>query len=414
MIHSDTLCVNQKRYVHQSRKQMLGSEIDLLAWLETQTDTPKLYWKSRDSESEMAAIGSVLLLNEVPLFDAGNDASVRFWGGHSFFPSADPKDKSWHTFPRTAFFLPKHELIKTSEGIEVITHSINKPLTEAIEVLPTPVSPPCSLSQKGLHLPEEKHWEEMIHYSLGQILDGPLKKVVLARRSTLQSSKAIDPFSLLGNLPKSQATLFALQFDPRQTFVGATPERLYKREGATVWTEAVAGTRPRGETPETDRLLEAELRASYKEKKEFSFVKTSLEHALKPLCDIFNFGADKVLKTPNVQHLWAKAQGKLKDGVRDEELLETLHPTAAMGGHPKQEALSHLFEKEPFERGWYASPIGYIGTEGAEFVVGIRSALIEEKELHLFAGAGIITGSNPADEWKELEDKTALWRSTFQ
>lgn len=238
----------------------------------------------------------------------------------------------------------------------------------------------------------------------------------MGRRSSYSGSASLSPFALLANLKTEEAFRFAIQFQRGQTFVGASPERLYRRDGRKVVTEALAGTRKRGVAPEEDLFLENELRESDKEKREFAFVKESIEKSLESLCSSLSCCTEEysVIKTPNVQHLFAPYEGVLQDGVDDQRLLLALSPTAAMGGIPKKAALETMARKEPFERGWFAAPIGYVSSDEAEFAVSIRSALIEEKTLHLFAAAGIVEGSHPEKEWDELEHKTALWKKGLQ
>jgi menaquinone-specific isochorismate synthase len=91
--------------------------------------------------------------------------------------------------------------------------------------------------------------------------------------------------------------------------------------------------------------------------------------------------------------------------VTDAEVLLALHPTPAVGGYPRREALEEIRALEPFDRGWYAGPVGWIGAEGSEFAVGIRSGLVRGNSLALFSGAGIVAGSVPEDEWAEIEQK---------
>ena len=175
----------------------------------------------------------------------------------------------------------------------------------------------------------------------------------------------------------------------------------------------MAGTRKRGKTPEEDASLANELLENIKERREFEFVKKSIHEALNPLCKkLFSEKEDmRCSKPPNVQHLYHPFEAILHPDVDDEAILQALHPTAAMGGLPKKQALEHIFCHEPFERGWYASPIGMISQERAEFAVGIRSALALENTLHLFGAAGIVEGSIAQKEWEEIEQKTSLWRN---
>ena len=97
----------------------------------------------------------------------------------------------------------------------------------------------------------------------------------------------------------------------------------------------------------------------------------------------------------------------------DGEIIHKLHPTPAVGGYPKKQALEAIEEIEPFERGWYAAPVGWVGYDRAEFAVAIRSSLIVKNKVALFAGAGIVSGSQPEAEWEELENKIRNFRQIF-
>ena len=142
---------------------------------------------------------------------------------------------------------------------------------------------------------------------------------------------------------------------------------------------------------------------------------TAFRVALNRMCGFLT--ADKepaLLKLPRCQHLITTFKGKLRKGVKDSELLEKLHPTPAVGGFPTERALRDIAKLEPFDRGWYAGPLGWIAKDSSQFVVGIRSGLTDGKRLHLFSGAGIVEGSVPEKEWEEIENKisdfvTLVW-----
>ncbi|MCK5033282.1 MAG: chorismate-binding protein, partial [Calditrichia bacterium] len=112
-----------------------------------------------------------------------------------------------------------------------------------------------------------------------------------------------------------------------------------------------------------------------------------------------------VIKLRRLQHLYSKFHGKLKDETSDIEILSALHPTPAVGGVPGKEALEHIQSMEPFHRGWYAAPVGWIGYNSAEFAVAIRSGLVNGKNLALYSGGGIVDGSDVNSEWQEIENK---------
>ncbi|MBW2108900.1 MAG: chorismate-binding protein, partial [Deltaproteobacteria bacterium] len=133
-----------------------------------------------------------------------------------------------------------------------------------------------------------------------------------------------------------------------------------------------------------------------------------------PLCALLTQDEHPgVLKLSRCRHLITRFKGKLKNGVGDAQLLESLHPTPAVGGVPRDRALRDIALIEPFDRGWYAGPVGWISKSAAQFVVGIRSGLTEGRRLHLFSGAGIVRGSVPEAEWKELEDKISDFVGLF-
>jgi menaquinone-specific isochorismate synthase len=120
-----------------------------------------------------------------------------------------------------------------------------------------------------------------------------------------------------------------------------------------------------------------------------------------------------ILKLNQVQHLYTQCQGILKPDLTDADILPKLHPTPAVGGFPRTQALQLIEELEPFARGWYAAPVGWVGFDCAEFAVAIRSGLVDLDRLLLFAGAGIVIGSQPEAEWAEIENKIRHFTELF-
>ena len=117
-----------------------------------------------------------------------------------------------------------------------------------------------------------------------------------------------------------------------------------------------------------------------------------------------------LLKLERKQHLHSPAQAHLRPRVGDAEILTALHPTPAVGGAPSENARAEIPRLEPFRRGWYAGPVGWIGEDAAEFAVAIRSGLVRGPTVSVYSGAGIVTGSVPAEEWAEIENKIADFR----
>ena len=175
--------------------------------------------------------------------------------------------------------------------------------------------------------------------------------------------------------------------------------------------EALAGTRHRDRDEATDEQLGRELLTSEKDRREHQHVVDGVSNQLGPLCKKLTGGDDVTLvKLARVQHLRASFEGHLKPSVTDFELITALHPTPAVGGVPSDEAVARIAAIEPFDRGLYAGPVGYFGKDETEFAVGIRSMLIAGDLIRMYSGAGIVAGSNPEEEWQELDNKIAGWR----
>jgi menaquinone-specific isochorismate synthase len=169
--------------------------------------------------------------------------------------------------------------------------------------------------------------------------------------------------------------------------------------------------------------LSEDLRNSPKDRHEHQLVVNNLQAILAELCDSVTIESSAerafrqreltILKLNKVQHLYTQCHGTLTANLTDADILPKLHPTPAVGGFPRPQALKLIQELEPFERGWYAAPVGWIGADEAEFAVAIRSGLIDRDRLLLFAGAGIVRGSQPEEEWAEIENKIRHFTDLF-
>lgn len=397
------LSVNGQEY-HLHRKSVrLPTSFSILQWLQNESNGVKFYWKSSE-DREFGVFGSILELKDPPQFDAENEVNVRFWGGCSFFPN-----ESWDEFPSSIYFLPKIEVMRNEEGVIASYFSFDEP--PAIEFLSdadTEFSLPHILSLS--HSPSNAKWLETVHRSLEKIDAGQFEKVVLARISQATFSKDLNPFALLKHIPRGQSTLYGVDFGKGRAFIGATPERLYRRRKQIILSEAIAGTRKRGNTPIEDADLAKELAENDKEQREFDYVVRSILDSLKPHChSIAPIGKVQVLQTPFVQHLHIQIIGELKNEISDRNLIHALHPTAAMGGFPCAESLDFLKKVEFIKRGWFASPIGYSSCEESEVMVAIRSCSVKQNQLDCYAAVGIVQGSDPDKEWEELNSKIQLW-----
>jgi len=405
------------------------SAMPAIAWLASQPIYPRIYWKGRDTEEEVAAIGSCkdfayeeavtdnqLSLEYQKQRALSNNQDIRYYGGVAF----DRTTECWPEFGRAHFVLPRIELRRSGEEYKLLLNlncESNDPETErtkAIEdlaklVSPRPLSPPNKINLLSRSdRPDHYHWIELVKKVTHEKFIKDTPKVVLSRLTQLEVDEEVDPWMLLACWQgrNQNSFQFGFQFSPERTFISCTPERLYRRKQRELFTEALAGTTTRGLNQEEDRALAQELLEDSKNSHENQLVKEHIVDALAPLSNYV--GAEeipRVFKLSHIQHLHRSIRAELKPGIDDFQLLQALHPTPAVGGLPKEPAMSFIRQREGYARGWYAGACGYFNKYESEFAVAIRSALIEPGRINLFAGAGIVSGSEPEAEWVELENK---------
>lgn len=406
--------------------------LDPLKWLSLQEDDTRFYFRGRDTNAqdiETAGFGvadniySLETHDYTSTFDhmrkylTPDYPDIKYYGGFSFAP--DHIDSDWKPFGTCRFFIPRFQLIITKNDTYLVCHVIpNKESPEHIEEIITQLKQmnfigPKDFTSPGnpisrIDYPNHEQWLKTLTHVITEINNSQYMKAVLARKVELLFERKLDPVSFLALLKQTSSRRydFLFQFDGKTTFLGSSPEQLYKRNGRYIESEAIAGTRPRGKNKQEDAHLVEELMNSNKDQREHDFVIDAIEQALRPLCLSLEVDTNKSLLTLNEGiHLITLVKGKLKPGITDEMLIGTLHPTPAVGGCPLEKALAVIRECEPFKRGWYAGVIGAVGYESADFAVGLRSALVKDNQLALFSGVGIVQGSIPEDEWKEMDDK---------
>ena len=411
--------------------------VDPFRWLSEQRMFPKVYWSGREDRAGVAAVGIADLreagVSEGPgslskvlasLPDSGV-SGARYYGGARFDPLGQP-DEEWAAFGVYRFVLPRFELHAgdtettlvcnlvlprdTDDTSKIVQEIEDLSLPEGVSGarLPTPVSRKDS--------PDLRGWRERVERALSTFSEGRLGKVVLARRAEFGFDGDLDPTLLLESLRAATPGCFHFYAEPEDgtAFLGASPERLFRRDGCSVMSEAVAGTRPRGASSAEDKGLRDALLHSPKDRVEHTYVSKGIREALQPLCEELEIeNRVSEMKLARGRHLRSKVRGTLGDGVTDAALLDAMHPTPAVGGHPRNEALEQIHALESFDRGWYAGPVGWIGAEGSEFAVGIRSGLVRGRTLALFSGAGIVAGSVPDEEWAEIEQKIGDFTGMF-
>lgn len=407
-------------------------DINPIEWLLAQEHAPRYYWADRRNRFVMAGMGDadVVLPQGTTDVDGAfklmrsrlpqRSPSLRYYGGFRFH-SGPVKTKRWGKFSEHRFIVPRIEILQRDKGTYLAcnfmldTAHANRETLEA--VLADLSQMQTKPGKRGMALPPVHNrednptfdqWSAMINDVLDACGKNELEKVVLARETTFVAEEDIDPVCLLDNLLERTTKAFEFCFQPvhDRAFVGASPERLFYRRNVHLQSEALAGTRPRGVSDTEDKALADQLMRSDKDQREHRFVARVLREQLKRLCMAVKMEEQpSLLQLRHCQHLLTRIEGILEDSLADATLIKTLHPTPAVGGVPRDAALAWLEEHEPFDRGVYAAPVGWVGYDAAEFCVGIRSALVQGPNLTLYAGAGIVPGSNPESEWAEIENK---------
>lgn len=411
-----------------ARVEVPVEPVSPLQWLAAQPHKVKGYWSARNGSLEVAAVGEADEFKTTDLSPAAAFRTIRsrlayaapecrYYGGFRFGPW-HPADRAWLPFGASRFLLPEVELVRRGDAHAL---ACNLPVgsdTRAQEALAAlaqtmpdvaarrgPLPEPLSRDD----VPDRAAWDRAVASVRSEIGAGRLKKLVLARRACFDFGQPLNAFELLLRLKERTNDCYhfgGIHAGGHVAFMGAPPERLFMRTDREVLSEAVAGTRPRGATPEEDAALASGLLNDPKEREEHAIVVQGIVEAMQSLCiGVKHEPVPHVVKLTSVQHLVTHIVGTLRHGVRDEDVLATLHPTPAVGGYPRDAALATLHHLETFDRGWYAGPVGWIAREACEFAVAIRCGAILDSKLLLYSGAGIVSGSDAASEWDEVEYK---------
>ena len=377
------------------------------------------------------------------LFDPGSVQGVgdapglRFFGGFAFLPEY-PTAYLWSGFPPALFHVPTLELESgvgkvplltvrmlvdpEQDGAEsILTRLLSyagricRELEGPVEdgsVDPTGWGPRAAPSPRVPFTRDETEragWDAAVRGALEAIGEGRVSKVVLARTLDLVTERRLDPIEVVHHLWQENRGSHVFYFEPEEgcAIAGAAPEMVTTVSRGRFHATAVAGTVARGETPAEQERLAQQLLASEKEGVEHRIALDDMVARLGPLADdIWAQPEPHVLTLARLQHLETEIRARLPEGTSALTVLEALHPTPAVCGLPRDAALEFLDEEEPFERGWYAGPVGWFDLDGnGVFVPALRCAVVRDLRWRLFAGAGIVAGSDPGLEWDETSIK---------
>lgn len=369
------------------------------------------------------------LLDDMIIYDSYSEKGTGplMFGGFTFDPFKE-KTKLWSKFSHSLFHLPQF-LLTFAAGQAYLTTNVictqhdDLSLFDKVEanrhklLNEIPSSVPASTN----HLTNDEEinpeaWKDTVDSVVKDMNQGYYQKVVLAREERLEFSKPISIENVLGNLLVRQKDSFIFAFEASgDCFIGATPERLVKKAGSTLFSTCLAGSIRRGLTEEDDQRLGEELLQDPKNTVEHQYVVNMISAAMKETSDTVSIPDKPVLlKLKDIQHLYTPVTGIANKDTSLLMLVERLHPTPALGGVPTEAAVEIIREREELDRGFYAAPIGWMDYRGdGEFAVALRSGLIQGNEASIFAGCGVVQHSDAESEYEETKIKFRPMRSAL-
>jgi len=428
---------------------------DALAAFEASDARDRFYWERPNEGRALAALGcaGAIELDGKPRFEEASRRAARvferlhvcagdaagaagpFLVGGFAFADAAPGEPHWREFPAGRLILPELTLglaggrgwctlvqsvkparsERSADRAREIGAQLRAKLSEArrsavdrhpIDASTAEAGAPLEFRACADRTPAD--YRAQVEAALREIAAGGFEKVVLARSICVRQNGDCDPIALLSALRRAHPSCAVFAVARRNaTFVGASPECLLRVVDGRLETASVAGSAPRGRNPEEDAELGRRLRESKKEQAEHAFVVRALREALAPHCAALEVReAPRLMRLQEIQHLETPIAGRLRARGSILDLLASVHPTPAVAGAPREAALAWLSRFEQLDRGWYSGPVGMVdGEGGGEFFAALRSAVMCENEARLFAGAGIVAGSDPEAELRETRLK---------
>jgi menaquinone-specific isochorismate synthase len=406
-------------------------------------DAPRTVWSAPDEATVVGGGAAATLTADGPdrfekirkraeaLFASGDvhtgteAAQPRLFGGFAFHAEGTSREP-WTDFPGARFVFPRVQITWTDDGSWLTVNAVDpetSPETvetrlaaerERIESLPDAgdLAEPPGVEERT-QTTTRSAWRSGVDAAIDRIEAGDLRKVVLSQALDVDLAAELCLPDVLSRLGQRYPECYRFLVEPAPSgnregasFFGATPERLVSVRGRTIETGALAGTTGRGETPAEDEWLAQELANDEKNAHEHDLVAETIRKQLSPYAASVNVGPRQIKRLATVQHLWTPIRATLDRDEHVLSLVEALHPTPAVGGLPPAAALETIRETEPFDRGWYAAPVGWIDAAGSgTFAVALRSAVASADTATLFAGVGIVRDSDPETEWDEVQLK---------
>ncbi|QTM01497.1 isochorismate synthase MenF [Mannheimia sp. ZY171111] len=390
----------------QASVPLFEENFSLLGWLKAKNQHyPHFFLEYRDTDQTILAIGKIRQFHTL-------ENAQYFIQQHHL-----PLIGGLQFEGQTLFILPQFTLVKNSQNLTACFYFDSDNATEQASIFEqflanfenvVKLSLPDNQLQSVAATSSFEQWESNINKAISAIEQGKFQKVVLANAIRLHFESPICGYDLMAQSQQINKGCYHFLWaeSDEVAFIGSTPERLYQRKGSLFFTEALAGTV--AVTPsETQTELNAQwLLSDPKNIHENQLVVDDIESNLADCVTEFEVSEATIKQLHNVQHLRRQMQATLKQGISDSDCLSRIHPTAAVAGLPRPNAKQFITENETFARHWYAGTLGVMSKNEAEFCVTLRSALISQNSVTLYAGAGIVEASDPHSEWQEIRRKS--------
>lgn len=364
-----------------------------------------LDWPAGDARTAAAGVATALASVDVDDEVGRPGCGVVAFGGLPFAPGAG-----------TSLLLPALVAGRSEDGARWLTtigapddprHDLQPDELLADIPAPEPLAPPRTVTVTSTMEPDD--WCALVERATKVLTEGHadagMSKVVLAREVLVEGDRPFDRVALLDRL---RAAFPGCHIVAVGRLIGASPELLVSRAGDTVRSHPMAGTAPRGGDPTTDQRLAASLLASAKDRAEHQITIDMVHDTLLGWCSYLDYEAEpSVVPVANVQHLATLVEGRLSQPAPSVlELVAALHPTPAVSGWPRDEAVAWIAEHEGFDRGHYAGTVGWTDGEGnGTWAVSLRCAELDGTVARVIAGNGIVADSDPATELAETRGK---------
>jgi menaquinone-specific isochorismate synthase len=338
---------------------------------------------------------------------------IRLFLGYSFSPDG-PVSEQWSGFDSASVVLPQLTAVRSEDGDYLVAAlpagADRKRLIEVMLALQPGHDP--LVPDPGDHAveshPSSDRWREEVGEAVAAIRAGALRKVVLARSVEVRSHSPIDGLDLVHHLGKRHPQCYNFGWQSGgATFVGASPELLVAKRGNQIRSNPLAGTDRRGTGDEEDRAVGAALMSSAKNRSEHALVIDDVADRLSTITSSLEVPLEpSVRRIASVQHLSTEIRGTLSGSQHLLDVVGLLHPTPAVGGTPRTDAVGFIDKVEEIDRGWYSGGIGWMSPNGdGDVNIALRCGLVRGTTARVFAGSGIVGSSDPEAELAETRLK---------